>query len=211
MHMQFEYFIKTFFYATLMYMTDTQTSSKKRITPTPVTPSKKKITPTPVAPSKKKKITPTPVTPSKKKKITPTPVAPSKKKKITPTPVTPSKKKITPISSKKNTTMKKPSVPIIPKKPLNRKYTKRHSKGQGAQTFLSKYKQDLHKTREELIRQETKLTRNLDEITDILNGPKNSSTNRAGLIIRGNVIRSKLHETTTRIDNMTTPMSIQLG
>ena len=168
-------------------MTDTQTSSKKRITPTPVTPSKKKkITPTPVAPSKKKKITPTPVTPSKKKKITP-------------------------ISSKKNTTMKKPSVPIIPKKPLNRKYTKRHSKGQGAQTFLSKYKQDLHKTREELIRQETKLTRNLDEITDILNGPKNSSTNRAGLIIKGNAIRSKLHETTTRIDNMTTPMSIQLG
>jgi len=174
MHMQFEYFIKTFFYATLMYMTDTQTSSKKRITPTPVTPSKKK------------KITPTPVTPSKKKKITP-------------------------VSSKKNTTMKKPSVPIIPKKPLNRKYTKRHSKGQGAQTFLSKYKQDLHKTREELIRQETKLTRNLDEITDILNGPKNSSTNRAGLIIRGNVIRSKLRETTERIDNMTTPMSIQLG
>ena len=162
----------------LIYMTDTQTSSKKRITPTPVTPSKKK------------KITPTPVTPSKKK--------------ITPTPVTPSKKK-------KNTTMKKPSVPIIPKKPLNRKYTKRHSKGQGAQTFLSKYKQDLHKTREELIRQETKLTRNLDEITDILNGPKNSSTNRAGLIIKGNAIRSKLHETTTRIDNMTTPMSIQLG
>ena len=169
----------------LIYMTDTQTSSKKRITPTPVTPSKKK------------KITPTPVTPSKKK--------------ITPTPVTPSKKKITPISSKKNTTMKKPSVPIIPKKPLNRKYTKRHSKGQGAQTFLSKYKQDLHKTREELIRQETKLTRNLDEITDILNGPKNSSTTRAGLIIKGNAIRSKLHETTTRIDNMTTPMSIQLG
>ena len=184
-------------------MTDTQTSSKKRITPTPVTPSKKKITPTPVTPSKKKKITPTPVTP--------TPVTPSKKKKITPTPVTPSKKKITPISSKKNTTMKKPSVPIIQKKPLNRKYTKRHSKGQGAQTFLSKYKQDLHKTREELIRQETKLTRNLDEITDILNGPKNSSTNRAGLIIKGNAIRSKLHETTTRIDNMTTPMSIQLG
>ena len=174
MHMQFEYFIKTFFYATLMYMTDTQTSSKKRITPTPVTPSNKK------------KITPTPVTPSKKKKITP-------------------------VSSKKNTTMKKPSVPIIPKKQLNRKYTKRHSKGQGAQTFLSKYKQDLHKTREELIRQETKLTRNLDEITDILNGPKNSSTNRASLIIKGNAIRSKLRETTERIDNMTTPMSIQLG
>lgn len=107
--------------------------------------------------------------------------------------------------------MKKPSVPIIPKKQLNRKYTKRHSKGQGAQTFLSKYKQDLHKTREELIKQETKLTRNLDEITDSLNGPKNSSTNRAGLIIKGNAIRSKLHETTNRIDNMTTPMSIQLG